>query len=260
MSTNARPKVRCVYDGCCTFDPQSPNHVYCTEHKCKRRAENAKKRLGLPVLIHDPETWELQDQRKMALAEKVRDKNEWILKNRIIVSFDIETFDLAADYGVVMVACIKTLGGGIETFIARSDKEERACLLNTRDTLEKADYVVTYYGTGFDIPYLNTRLIILGERPIDKLRHVDLYYVAKFKLKLNRNRLQNVEMALFGESDKTEILPGIWRRALRGDAKALAYIADHCQKDVDILERCFLKLRGFINLNEKRIQLFGRSY
>jgi uncharacterized protein YprB with RNaseH-like and TPR domain len=252
--------VRCVWDGCCSFDPRAANHIYCTEHKCKRRAENAKKRLGKEVTINDPEAWELQDRRKVALAERARAKNEWLLKNRTIVSFDIETFDLAADYGVVMVACIKTRGGDTQTFIARNDGEERACLLATRRALEEADYVVTYYGTGFDIPYLNTRLIIKGERPIGKLRHVDLYYTAKFKLKLNRNRLQNVEMALFGESEKTEILPGIWRRALRGDNKALKYIADHCQKDVAILERCFLKLRGFINLGEKPLKLFGRSY
>ncbi len=147
--------MRCIHDGCCTFDPNAANHVYCTDHKCKRRSENAKKRLGKEVTIHDPETWELQDRRKMALAERVRDKNEWILKNSTIVSFDIETFDLAADYGVVMVACIKTLGGDTKTFMARNDKEERACILDTRGELEKADYVVTYYGTGFDIPYLN---------------------------------------------------------------------------------------------------------
>ena len=255
----SRPQVRCVYDGCCTFDPQTHNHTHCTLHKCKRRAENAKKRLGQEVTIHDPEMWELQDRRKMALAERQRDKNEWILANRKFVSFDIETFDLAADYGVIMVVCIKDLHGETRTYIARNDEEEQACILATRDDLEQADYIITYYRTGFDIPYLNTRLIIRGERPLGKLRHVDLYYTAKFKLKLNRNRLQNVEMALFGESEKTEILPGIWRRALRGDAKALEYIADHCVKDVAILERCFLKLRGFINLGEKPLKLFGRG-
>jgi hypothetical protein len=77
MST--RPQIRCSYDGCCEFDPQTHNHIYCTEHKCKRRAETSKKRLHAPVDINDPEVFELQERRKLALAEKVRAKNEWIL-------------------------------------------------------------------------------------------------------------------------------------------------------------------------------------
>ncbi len=49
-----RPQVRCVYDGCCTFDPRSANHVYCTEHKCRRRSENEGKRLHSEALFEQP--------------------------------------------------------------------------------------------------------------------------------------------------------------------------------------------------------------
>ncbi|KKL04409.1 hypothetical protein LCGC14_2616390, partial [marine sediment metagenome] len=115
--------MRCVYDGCCTFDPKAANHIYCTEHKCKRRSENAKKRLGQEFKVFDPEVQELKDRRKLAIAERQRDSNEWILKNRKIVSFDIETFDLAADYGVIMVVCIKDLHGETRTYMARNDEE-----------------------------------------------------------------------------------------------------------------------------------------
>ncbi|KKK80609.1 hypothetical protein LCGC14_2821780 [marine sediment metagenome] len=49
-----RPQVRCVYDACCTFDPRSANHVYCTEHKCRRRSENEGKRLHSEALFEQP--------------------------------------------------------------------------------------------------------------------------------------------------------------------------------------------------------------
>ena len=259
-----RPQVRCVYDGCCDFDPQSHNHTYCTEHKCKRRAENAKKRLDKPVTINDPETWELQDRRKLALADRARARNEWILKNRTFAMFDIETTNLDASIGMILCACVKTMGGETYTAVSRMPKggfmDDHEVVVQIRDWLEAYDYVCTYYGTGFDIPYLNTRLMVHGERPINRIRHVDLYYTAKFQLKLHSNRLAVVAETLLGDSDKTRVLGPVWTRAAQGDPKAMEYIVEHCQIDVEVLERVFNHMRGFINLSEKRIKLFGRSY
>ena len=138
--------------------------------------------------------------------------------------------------------------------------DDHATVLLLRDWLESYDYVCTYYGTGFDIPYLNTRLIVHGERPISRLRHVDLYYTAKFQLKLHSNRLDVVAETLFGKSEKTRVLGPVWTRAAQGDPEAMKYIVEHCEIDVEVLERVFHRLRGFINLSEKRIKLFGRSY
>ena len=263
MST-IRPQVRCVYDGCCEFDPQSHNHYHCTKHGCKRKAENAKKRLRLPININDPETWELQDQRKLAIAERVRAKNEWILQNRSFAFFDIETTNLEASIGMILCACIKALDGYTDTMVSGASDggymDDHKIVVQLRDCLECYDYVVTYYGTGFDIPYLNTRLIVHGERPINRLRHVDLYYTAKFQLKLHSNRLDVVAETLFGKSEKTRVLGPVWTRAAQGDPEAMEYIVKHCKIDVEVLERVFHQLRGFINLSEKRIQLFGRSY
>lgn len=256
------PRRWCVYDHCCQFEPQTFNHVYCSSHKCKRRAENSRKRLTAPVEGGE-ELWKIQEQRKLGRLEVAKAKNEWLLNSSKIVFFDLETFDLAADFGLVMVGCVKERGGPTQTFSARGDAEERACLLGIRDAVEAADFTCTYYGTGFDLPYINTRLLINGERPIERIRHVDLYYTARFKLKLNRNRLDNVEDAFFGDVDaklKTRIRPGIWRRALQGSADDLAYIADHCERDVELLEKVFEKLRGFVNLSATRWRSYGGSY
>jgi uncharacterized protein YprB with RNaseH-like and TPR domain len=253
-----------VYDGCCEFDPQSWNHTHCTEHQCKRKAENAKKRLSQEVTIHDPEVWELQDKRKFALADKVRARNEWILQNRSFAMFDIETTNLDASIGMILCACVKVMGGETFTAVSRIPDggymDDHKTVVTIRDWLESYDYVCTYYGTGFDLPYLNTRLLIHGERPINRIRHVDLYYTAKFQLKLHSNRLAVVAETLFGTSDKTRVLGPVWTRAAQGDPKAMEYIVEHCQIDVEVLERVFNHLRGFVNLSEKRIKLFGRSY
>jgi len=253
------PKRWCAHDFCCEFDPGSHNARYCPEHRCKRKAENARKRLTAED-INPEEVWKLQEERKEGKAKLTQAKNEWLVNNSKIVMFDLETFDLAADFGLIMVGCIKERGGETHTFVAHGDADEPQCILNIRNAIEEADYVVTYYGTKFDIPYLNTRLIIHNEKPIDEIRHIDLYYTVRHRLRLNRNRLQNVEEAILNSPQKTRILPGIWRRALQGDEEALDYIVDHCIKDVAILEDAFDKLRGFINIGATRLRRYGATY
>lgn len=46
--------VKCAYDQCCTFEPASWNQRYCPEHRCKRKAENDRKRLDEAELFDDP--------------------------------------------------------------------------------------------------------------------------------------------------------------------------------------------------------------
>ena len=255
-----QPLIFCAYDYCCQFEPGSHNARYCMLHNCKRKQENALKRV-VTEHPHDPtDLWQLQEDRKKGNMKLAQAKNDWLLGKSSFAFFDLETFDLSAEFGLVLVSCIKWRGGPTQTFVAHGDKDERECLLATRDTLEQADFVVTYYGTGFDIPYLNTRLLINKERPIGEFRHIDAYYTAKHKLRLQRNRMANVELALLESVQKTAIKPGIWRKALQGNKEALDYIVDHCQRDVAILGDIFEQLKGFINLSAVRWRRYGGSY
>lgn len=113
--------------------------------------------------------------------------------------------------------------------------------------LEKFDRIYTFYGTGFDIKFLRTRAIALGlEFPeYGQLYHNDVYYMARNKLCLNSNRLDNVCMALFGETTKTRLTPQYWTRALMGDKESLVYITEHCKQDTIELERVHKALVGY---------------
>ena len=50
----SRTFVTCVYDECCAFEPMSWNQRYCPAHRCKRKAENDRKRLDEADLFDDP--------------------------------------------------------------------------------------------------------------------------------------------------------------------------------------------------------------
>lgn len=104
------------------------------------------------------------------------------------------------------------------------------------DDLKNFDVIVTYNGTRFDIPYSRTRLL-KHEMDFPKygyMKHIDLYYLVKYKLKLRRNSLETA-CKLFNIEGKNHVDFEIWQRASFGDKKALKYILDHCKRDV---KRC----------------------
>ena len=181
--------------------------------------------------------------------EENKAHNKWILDNCNFVFFDIETGNLNAPFSRIIGACVLDRDDrDIDQYL--SFKTDNSLVKKLRNRLEEADYVVTYYGTGFDIPYLNTRLLLAGERPLKAIRHIDLYYTARNSLKLHSNRLATVCDTLFGATKKTQILPAVWEKALRGDKAALKYVIEHCVADVEELERVFDALVGFRALSQ----------
>ena len=239
--------IKCLYDGCCEFEPSTHNHIYCSECRCKRKEETRKKRLAVP-LVYDADTFELQEKRKRALLDRKQARNKWIFQNKSFACFDIETTDLKADGGQILCASIKPYGEPVETYKSEiylpEGGDDRTVLVDIRDRLRDFDYIVTWYGTGFDMPFLKTRLLITDQERLGEIYHVDLYYTSRFHYLFNSNRMQSVEEALFdGKTHKTRLSRTLWAKALSFDYKvrleALNYIADHCEMDVISLENIF---------------------
>ena len=161
--------------------------------------------------------------------------------------FDIETSNLAADFGIILTYCIKVLGertilsGRLRhTDLAHAmvgDEDRRVVEACVRD-LSRFDIIVTYYGARFDIPYVRTRAQAMG---IDfpaygTLVHLDLYDRIKRKFRLSSNRLENACRVLLGKTRKTRIEAKYWRAGARGDDESLKWILAHNRYDVLDLE------------------------
>lgn len=166
--------------------------------------------------------------------------------------FDIEASNLKSDFGIILTYAIKAHNEDTiyqQTITKRDlstcldEKVVRQCV----NDLQKFDRVCTWYGANFDMKFLRSRALALG---IDfpeygSILHNDIYYIAKNKLCLSSNRLDNVSRALFGDTVKTRIVPEKWIKALMGDKDALAYIAEHCRLDVIELEKVYNALCKF---------------
>jgi hypothetical protein len=114
---------------------------------------------------------------------------------------DIETTNLKANFGRILCASVADMHGNVRTF--RIDEEpfkrpkrrdDSALAAGLRDYIEQFDFIVTWYGKMFDLPYIDTRLLIANDRPVRKdIMHSDpIYKAGHGSLALHSRRLDAV--------------------------------------------------------------------
>lgn len=175
---------------------------------------------------------------------------------------DIETSNLDANFGIILTYCIKTGKTILHDQITPEDikkyppdKTDRRLVKHLISDILTFDRIVTHYGRRFDIPFIRTRALMNG---IDfpyygSISNDDTWTIARRKLKLNSNRQDTIDRALFGATNKTRVAFQYWIGATRGDAKSLNYILDHNKRDVIALERIWKKLHNFVGRNNTSI-------
>lgn len=176
---------------------------------------------------------------------------------------DIETGGLNGNWDIVISWAIKEMDGDITGRVL--DKKE---ILNWKvldrnivdelcEEIVNYDRVIVYYGKDrrHDIPFLRTRALRWDlEFPTYKeLFITDVYDIAKNKLRLHRNRLENVANFMHIPAKGHRLDEEIWQRAKVGDPKALNYVWEHNKEDVVTLEEVWKKLNPFVRQSQLSI-------
>ena len=177
-----------------------------------------------------------------------------------------------ADWGTMLTWCLKEKGGKTaHDIITRKEMlngtVDRRITQSLVDEMQKYKIIVSYYGTGFDLPYVRTKALGWG---IDfpgfsykeeangtfmnspEIYHWDMYYTVRNKLKLSRSSLDNA-CDYLGIVGKTPISKSVWRKAMYGDKKSLDTVLVHNIADVEILEELHDKLTPFRRWTRKGI-------
>lgn len=167
-----------------------------------------------------------------------------------ILYLDIEASNLSASMGYCLAigykwahekkAHVMTLA----QYPGRKTTDDKELLKAFGPIYEKADIVVHHFGDYYDIPFLQTRRLIHGLKPLPVVSTVDTWRIAKKRLKFHSNRLDAILKALGCPYQKTALDGNIWIDASAGDRKALKYVADHCYWDVMVLEWVHRYIRG----------------
>lgn len=171
-----------------------------------------------------------------------------------IKPWDIEATNLSANFGYILCIGIKNLGEkntrcySVDDYplYKKDPTNDSALLEDAAKDLADSGAWVTWYGGGFDVPFVQTRLLYHGMKPLPMIPHIDGWRIAKYKMKLNSNRLATVSSFLDIE-EKTPLNGPIWIKASAGDNKALQYIKEHCVQDVIVLEQAFNRIKPLMS-------------
>ena len=170
-------------------------------------------------------------------------------KKDFIASFDLETSNLYADFGVVLCGVVKPWGKAPVVFqqtdVSSDDSEVVKKLVAE---LDKYTILLAHNGVRFDRPFLNTRATKYG-MPILSPRSniIDPVIVARRHLRMGGNSLENLARYLNTKHQKSKVEGYLWQKAtLDGDKDALAAIIKHCIIDVLVLEEVTEMLVPFI--------------
>lgn len=168
-----------------------------------------------------------------------------------VIFWDIEASDLSANWGTIFCIGYKIQGEKAEcisiTDFPGWDREpwnDKRVLEAFVKVLSREDLgaEVTHYGTNYDIPFVQARMTYHGLGVFPLLAHVDTFYVAKSKLAIKGKSLGSIAEFVGTRFKKTPLSPETWRKAGRGDRKALDYIVKHCIADVRVLEQVYKRL------------------
>ena len=124
--------------------------------------------------------------------------------------------------------------------------------------MNQADIVCAYNGRDFDVPKLNSRIIVNGYPPLNSYKVIDPYQIVKKQFGFSCNKLDAMAR-YFGFDCKLDTGFELWAGCLRGDKDALAYMLEYNKRDVELLENVLKKImpyaKGLPNLNVYRDNL-----
>lgn len=161
-----------------------------------------------------------------------------------VAYFDIETTDLNPAIGRILAASVLDAHSGkIQTL--RQDKyvqskkaedmaDDKQLVIDLREILESYNITIGWYSKGFDIPFISSRLLAVGEKPPRSGLHLDAIWYAKGwrGFKANGASLKAVARLLGLEESKMEVGEEVWAKARGGNKAAMDTIVKRCESDL----------------------------
>lgn len=150
------------------------------------------------------------------------------------------------DSGQVISFAAKWLGEKKVEFRSDFHDGHEAMIRRAYELMDEADAIVHYNGKAFDIKWLNTEFLLLGLTPTAPHKDIDLLSVVRSRFKFPSNKLQYVANALgLGGKEDTGGFD-TWVGCMAGDEKAWRAMKKYNIGDVELTERLYNRVRGWI--------------
>ena len=193
-------------------------------------------------IADSPNTPTSKGRHALAVAANKPEIAELELDRAIFI--DTETTSLSGGTGTYafLIGCgwIENQRFRVDQFFIRNPSEEPSLLDHLESTLKKFEWVISFNGTTFDLPLIQTRLIMNRRRfSIVALASLDLLQVARrlWRYRLNDRSLGSLESSILdirrGPDVAGHLIPSLYLQYLRsGDARPLGRIFSHNRQDI----------------------------
>jgi hypothetical protein len=173
---------------------------------------------------------------------------------------DIHTQQIINDWFIIGWAA-KWYGGStiyseyVTPFEAKNSDDKRI-MFPLWELLNKADIVIAHNAKKFDIPRIETRMLLAGLNPPSPYQLIDTLYYYRKQFSFSSNKLDYLNEVL--NLDQKIDTGGfeLWKDCLAGDKEALAKMEKYNINDVEILEQNYNKLRPWIK-NHPNINVYN---
>lgn len=156
------------------------------------------------------------------------------------------TYDQVIHDAAIICICWKWEGSNKTNHLEWDKGDDKKMILKFLEVINEADEVIGHNGDRFDIPNFRTRCLLHGVKSMPEIKSIDTLKIARNKFKFKSNRLDNIgkELGFGGKKDTGGI--ELWHDIIqRGSKKSMKLMVDYCKRDVELLEKVFLKLEGF---------------
>jgi uncharacterized protein YprB with RNaseH-like and TPR domain len=159
--------------------------------------------------------------------------------------FDLETTGFDADFGRLICAVVKEYKQKEPIIILpKTQFNDSTAIKMFKKVYEKYDIIVGHYIKGFDLPYINSKLLLLGQPRLAPKFQIDTYFVAKHYAKraIRSKSLEHLADVLGFEEQKMRIRCKTWNDARDGMPTAIQRLVRRCISDVMLTEQLYEKM------------------
>lgn len=141
----------------------------------------------------------------------------------------------------------KTVTKGLPDYpgYAQHKSDDKALARDLWKVFDEADIIIAHHGDRADVPWSTARFLVHGLPPPSPYRTVDTRKLARKHFGFSSNKLDDLARQL-GLGRK---LPNtgfdLWKSCMDGDPQAWRVMLRYNEQDVRLLEKVYLKLRGW---------------
>lgn len=151
----------------------------------------------------------------------------------------------------------KWYGGKTQTVSLPSVGTEKALVKALWKVFDEADIIIAHNGDKFDVRKSNAKFIEHNLKPPTPFKTIDTLKVARRHFKFDSNRLDALgEILGIGRKMKTGGFD-LWEGCMKGDPSSWKLMEKYNKRDVDLLEKVYLRMRPWMDNHVNLNLLYG---